>query len=62
MMMTSMTKKAYQKLKDYHLTSTQAMIEYSTILAYITSAKLGYDSWNGCTKSFITIWQHEFWL
>jgi hypothetical protein len=30
------------------------MIEYSTILAYITSSKLGDNTWNGSTESFIT--------
>jgi hypothetical protein len=32
--------KVYQKLKDYHLTSTRAMTESSLALAYIISSKL----------------------
>jgi hypothetical protein len=48
------TQKFYQKLKAHNLTSTKAMIESSTILAYITSAKLGDGTWNGSTESFIT--------
>jgi hypothetical protein len=51
--------KVYQKLKEHHLTSTKAMIESSTILAYITSAKLGDGTWNGSTESFITNWQNQ---
>jgi hypothetical protein len=35
------------------------MIESSTILAYISSAKLGYGTWNGSTKGFITQWQNQ---
>jgi hypothetical protein len=38
------------------------MIESSTILAYITSAKLGDGIWNGSTESFITNWQNQVWL
>jgi hypothetical protein len=51
--------KVYQKLKAHHLTSTKAMIESSTILAYITSAKLGHGTWSGSTESFITNWQNQ---
>jgi hypothetical protein len=51
--------KVYQKLKAHHLTSTKAMIESSTILANITSAKLGDVTWNGSTESFITNWQNQ---
>jgi hypothetical protein len=49
----------YKKLKEYHLTSTKAMIESSSILAYITSSKLGEGSWNGTSEAFITNWQNQ---
>jgi hypothetical protein len=41
--------KVYPNLKAHHLTSTKIMIIASTILAYITSAKLGDGNWNGST-------------
>jgi hypothetical protein len=54
--------KVYQKLKAHPLTSNKAMIESSTILAYITSANLGGGTWNGSTESFITDWKNQVWL
>ena len=49
----------YQKLAEHHLRSTKAMIESSTILSYITSARLGNGEWNGTTEGFITHWNNQ---
>jgi hypothetical protein len=50
----------YQKLVDHHLKSTKAAMDSSTILSYITSAKLGdHGTWKGTTESFITHWQDQ---
>jgi Reverse transcriptase (RNA-dependent DNA polymerase) len=49
----------YMKLKAHHLKSTKAMIESSTILAYITSARLGTGEWKGTTESFILNWMNQ---
>jgi hypothetical protein len=51
--------KVYHKLKAHNLTSTKAMIESSTILAYFTLAKLGDCMWYGSTESFITKWHNQ---
>ena len=51
--------KAYQKIKSYHLKSTKAKMESSTILSYITSTKLGDGTWNGTTEAFIINWQNQ---
>jgi hypothetical protein len=45
--------KVYQKLTEYNLWSTKAMIESSTIRSYITFAQLGSGYWNGTTEAFI---------
>jgi hypothetical protein len=50
---------AYQKIKSYHLKSTKAKMESSTILSYITSTKLGDGTWNGTTEAFIINWQNQ---
>lgn len=49
----------YKKLVDHHLKSTKALIDSSTILSYITSAKLGSGEWRGSTEGFITNWQNQ---
>ena len=49
----------YKQLQAHHLKSTKAQIESSTILAYITSARLGDGTWNGTTEGFITHWQNQ---
>jgi hypothetical protein len=54
--------KVYEKLVDHHLRSTKAMIESSTLLSYITSARLGTGEWNGTTEGFITHWLNQIRL
>ena len=49
----------YKELKRYHKSSTKAKIESSTLLSYITSAKIGDGSWQGTTESFILNWQDQ---
>ena len=51
--------KVYQKLTEHHLRSTKALIESSSILSYITSARLGSGEWNGTTEGFITHWSNQ---
>ncbi len=46
----------YSELKRHHLQSTKAKMESSSILAYITTAKLGDGTWNGTTNGFILHW------
>ena len=49
----------YRKLKEHHLQSTKAQIDSSTILSYVTSARLGNGDWKGSTEGFITNWQNQ---
>jgi hypothetical protein len=49
----------YGKLKAHHLKSTKAMIESSTILSYVTSARLGNGEWKGTTEGFVLHWQNQ---
>jgi Reverse transcriptase (RNA-dependent DNA polymerase) len=49
----------YKKLREHHLQSTKASIESSTILSYITSARLGNGEWQGTTEAFILHWQNQ---
>ena len=51
--------KVYTELQEYHMSSTKAKIESSTLLSYITSAKLGDGSWKGSTEGFILHWQDQ---
>ena len=51
--------KVYKKLQDHHTKSTKAMIDSSTILSYITSARLGNGDWKGTTEAFIIHWQNQ---
>ena len=51
--------KVYQKLVDYHLRSTKAMIDSSSTLSYITSVRLGNNVWNGTTQAFIIHWENQ---
>ena len=51
--------KVYQKLQEHHLRSTQATIDSSSILSYITSACLGNGEWRGSTTTFILHWQDQ---
>jgi hypothetical protein len=49
----------YEELTEHHLRSTKASIDASTILTYITSAKLGTGAWNGNTETFIIHWDAQ---
>ena len=58
--------KIYQDLLDYHAKSTKATQNASELLSYITSNKLGTDSWDGSSESYVTHWcetvRHMIWL
>ena len=47
--------KIYQDLLDYHAKSTKAIQNASELLSYITSNKLGTDSWDVSSKSYVTL-------
>jgi hypothetical protein len=49
----------YKQLREHHLQSTKASIESSSILSYITSARLGTGEWQGTTEAFILHWQNQ---
>ncbi len=53
--------KVYQKLQEHHLRSTQATIDSSSVLSYVTSARLlGNGEWRGSTAAtFILHWQDQ---
>ena len=51
--------KVYRDISIYAKSSTQAAIEASTLLAYITSANCGDGSWKGTTQAFIHNWQDK---
>jgi hypothetical protein len=52
--------KVYQELSTYAKSSTQASMDASTLLTYITSAKLGPDGlWKGKAHGFILHWQDK---
>ena len=48
-----------KKLKEHHLRSTKALINSSTILSYITSARLGNGEWGGTYENFVMHWQEQ---
>jgi hypothetical protein len=52
----------YKKLTEHHLTSTKAMMDSSTILSYITSARIGSGEWRGTTEGFIMYWLNQVQL
>jgi hypothetical protein len=49
--------KIYQELLDYHAKSTKATQNVSELLSHITSNKLGTNSWNGSSESYVTHWR-----
>ena len=51
--------KIYSELSQYALQSTKATMDASTILSYLTTAKLGDGKWNGTTHAFILHWQDQ---
>ena len=49
----------YDELSQYALQSTQATMDASTLLQYITTARLGHDQWKGTLHAFILHWQDQ---
>ena len=49
----------YKKLSELHLKSTKARMDSSTILSYITSARLGSGEWRGTCEGFIIHWENQ---
>jgi hypothetical protein len=52
----------YKELSEYALQSTKASLDSATLLAYITSAKLGDGKWKGTTHAFVLHWQDQIRL
>ena len=52
----------YREITEYTSKSTQAGLEASALLAYVTTAILGEDTWKGTTASFILHWQDKLRL
>jgi hypothetical protein len=52
----------YRELSQYALQSTKASLDLATLLAYITSAKLGDGKWKGTTHAFVLHWQDQIRL
>ena len=50
---------AFQELCAYSLQSTAAKISSSTLLTYITSAKINDGQWRGTTTGFIIHWKEQ---
>ena len=51
--------KIYAELVQYFSKSTKATIDASTILSYITTAKLGEGTWKGTAHGFILHWMDQ---
>jgi hypothetical protein len=49
----------YMELSQYALKSTKTSLDSATLLAYITSAKLGDGQWKGMTHAFVLHWQDQ---
>ena len=47
----------YKELIEYHAKSTKATQNASDLLSYITSHRLGEDSWSGNTESYVVHWK-----
>jgi hypothetical protein len=52
----------YKELSEYALQSTKASLDSASLLAYITSAKLGDGKWKGSTHAFVLHWQDQIRL
>ena len=52
----------YRELQEYASKSTQAVIDASTLLQYITTASLCDGSWNGTTEQFVLHWLEQVQL
>jgi hypothetical protein len=51
-----------KELSEYPLQSTKASLDSATLLAYITSAKLGDGKWKRTTHAFVLHWQDQIRL
>ena len=51
--------KAFKELTEHALESTAAKISSSTLLTYITSAKINDGQWRGTTTAFIIHWKEQ---
>ena len=49
----------FAELEERARTSTSAIITASELLAYITTATLGRDIWNGTTTAFVLHWEEQ---
>jgi hypothetical protein len=49
----------YKEMHDYCVSSTKALLNSSTLLAYITSAKLGDGNWKSNSQKFILHWEEQ---
>jgi hypothetical protein len=49
----------YKELFEYMEKSTKASLSSQSLLAYITSARMGDGSWKGTAHSFILHWQNQ---
>jgi hypothetical protein len=49
--------KIYKELTEYHAKSTKAIQNASDLLSYITSHRLGEDTWSGNTESYVVHWK-----
>jgi hypothetical protein len=50
--------KAYAELKEYHLTSNNALFSATKIMEYLTTTKIKDGTWHGSIESFIIDWQN----
>jgi hypothetical protein len=51
--------KVYKEMHHYCVSSTRALLNSSTLLAYITSAKLGDGAWKSNSTKFILHWEEQ---
>ena len=49
----------YCKIQDHHTRSARADFQASSLLTYITSARLGDGDWRGTTENFIIHWEEQ---
>jgi hypothetical protein len=51
--------KVYKEMHDYCVTSTKALMNSSTLLAYITTAKFGDGTWKSGAHKFVLHWEEQ---
>lgn len=56
---TSDAQKVYEKICEYHATSTKATNQASELLTHITSNRLGLDTWPNTTEAYMVHWQES---